>query len=109
VIYLFESKYFINSLTLRQYINKIRKKHPEINIYVYGSYARGEDLETSDIDILIIGKINKEDIINDIDEISKRLGKNINAKIFSSFEWIKMKEKDKAFYERVEKDKIGVL
>lgn len=43
-------------------------------IVLYGSYAKGESIEGSDIDLLILGKENK---IN-IEEFEKRLGKKIH-------------------------------
>ena len=76
--------------------------------YLYGSAARGEDIEDSDIDLLFIGKINRRSIIEEIDNLSKKINKNINFKIFNKIEWLNIARKDKAFYERVEKDKIRI-
>ncbi len=83
----------------------LSEKH-SFQAYLYGSAARGEDVETSDIDILIIGKIKKEEIMPEIQKQSAKLKKPIKIQIFTSLEWAQMAEKDKAFYERVEKDKI---
>ena len=47
-------------------------------IVVFGSYARGEDVETSDIDILIISKERKE--IN-LDKFERKLKRKINLLI----------------------------
>ena len=77
-----------------------------IRAYLYGSAARGEEVESSDIDILIIGKVKKEEIISEIQKQSSKLKKPIKIQIFTSLEWANMAEKDKAFYERMEKDKI---
>ncbi|MBS3055799.1 MAG: nucleotidyltransferase domain-containing protein [Candidatus Aenigmarchaeota archaeon] len=43
----------LKKFLVRQY------NHPKV-IFVYGSYAKGEDLENSDIDIAIISKLKKE-------------------------------------------------
>lgn len=77
-----------------------------IEIYIYGSAARGEDIENSDIDLLVMGKISKEQIFPDISTVSKQIGKKIKFIIFSPFEWSQISRKDFPFYERVEKDKI---
>lgn len=77
-----------------------------VKAFLYGSAARGEDVEDSDIDILIIGKVKKEHIISDINRIAAEIDKRIKIEIFSQQEWSQMAKKDKAFYERVEKDKI---
>ncbi len=79
-----------------------------VQIYLYGSMARGEDLEDSDIDLLIIGKTS-EDILTTIRKIESELGKRVKASFYSEVEWSKMARKDPAFYERVEKDKIRLV
>lgn len=52
-------------------------------IIVFGSYTRGEDIENSDIDILIISKIKKE--VN-LEDLEKRLERKINAIIVSALD-----------------------
>ena len=51
--------------------------HPK-SIVLFGSYSRGEDIETSDIDILIISKVKKEPKLSGIE---KKLKKKINLMI----------------------------
>lgn len=74
--------------------------------YLYGSAARGEDVETSDIDILIIGKVKKEEIMPEIQKQSAKFKKPIRIQIFTSLEWANMVHNDQPFFERVETDKI---
>ena len=83
-------------------------KQINAEIYVYGSAARGEDIKDSDIDLLIIGRLNRKDVIEEIDKLSKKINKRISFKIFDRKEWSLISRKDKAFYERVEKDKIRI-
>jgi len=54
--------------------------HP-LAIVLFGSYSRGEDVESSDIDILILSKV-KKDI--DFNNFQKRLKRNINAMIIDN-------------------------
>ena len=86
-------------------ISKISQKY-KVKIYAYGSAARGEDHEESDIDLLIIGQIKKEEIIRDVKKVEETIGRPITIQIFSPQEWSAMAKKDPAFYERIEKDKI---
>lgn len=51
--------------------------HPK-SMILFGSYSRGEDIETSDIDILIISKVKKD--IN-VESIEKKLKRRINVMI----------------------------
>lgn len=95
----------LNNLLKLTKIKDISKKY-NIQIYLYGSSARGEDVEESDVDLMIIGKVKKEDLIEDINKISEDIGRKITFKIFSPMQWSELSRKDRAFYERVEKDKI---
>ncbi len=95
-----------NIISLQE-LKKLKKKGLEI--YLYGSASRGEDTEKSDIDILVIGKIERRDIVDVIDEISKKINRKISFSIFSSVEWSMMRKKDNAYYNRVEKDKIRLI
>ncbi|MCK4521534.1 MAG: nucleotidyltransferase domain-containing protein [Nanoarchaeota archaeon] len=97
----------INTITQLQELNKLKDKN--IEIYLYGSSSRGEDTEKSDIDILIIGGVKRNEIINLIDNISKKINKKISFNIFKNIEWSMMQKKDKAYYERVEKDKVRLI
>lgn len=101
-----EIKLLDTLLSLREFKNISGKYN--IKIYLYGSSARGEDAEESDVDLLMIGKIRREDIIEDINRLSDRIKRRIKFEIFSSLQWSEMAKKDKAFYERVEKDKIEI-
>ena len=89
-------------------LNLLKDLNKNIKIYLYGSSARGENTSTSDIDLLIIGKIHKEEIINHIKDISDKIKRDIKVEIFTPQEWAEMIKKDPAFYERAEKDKIEV-
>lgn len=74
----------------------------ELEVYLYGSCARGENNENSDIDILILG--NKQGNI---------AGSISNEKIkplqLTFLEYSNLARKDKPFYERIEKDKIRLI
>lgn len=71
-----------------------------VELYLFGSAARGEDDEKSDIDILLIGPDR-----SGIEELRK-IGRRIKVTAFTPLEWSRMAREDPAFYERVEKDRI---
>ena len=99
---------FTLSTPLIQEIKDI--KNGSIRIFLYGSYARGEDTEESDIDMLLISK--KEDrnkVIGATSNLGRKYGKEIKISACSQEEWLAMREDDPAFYERVEKDKIELI
>ncbi len=69
-------------------------------IFLYGSFARGENDEKSDIDLLVISK--DRDIIKKL----KVLDDRIKVSFYSPLEWSMAARKDKVFFNNVEKDKI---
>jgi len=95
----------LTNIIILESLNSLAKKH-NVKIYLYGSSSRGEDTKDSDIDLLIIGNIKRHNIIEEINKLSKKLNKKITLQIFNNLEWANLERKDKAFYERVEKDKI---
>src|SRR3989344_9334663 len=89
----------LKTITQLSSITKIAKKYT-LDIFLYGSASRGEDAEKSDIDLLIIGKIKKEEIMTEIHSCSQKIRKEIRLQVFTSLEWSKLVQKDPAFYER---------
>lgn len=75
--FLFYKKAY-NLLSLYELRNLIAEFiHPKA-IILFGSYSRGEDVEASDIDILIISKVKKE---LKFPELEKKLKRKINIMI----------------------------
>jgi len=95
----------LDNILLLSGVGELAVKH-NVKVFLYGSSARGEDVETSDVDVLIIGKIKVEDIIKDIKKISEEIKMEINIKVFSPMQFAELSRTDRPFYERFEKDKI---
>lgn len=76
-----ESEQFILYKKLYNFysLEKLKKRIVEeiypTSIVLFGSYSRGEDIETSDIDILILSKLKKE---LSLEIFEKELGRKIN-------------------------------
>ena len=85
------------------------KKPENSEVYLYGSCARGDYSTDSDMDLLIIGKARRTEIIRDMESLERKMGRRISFNIFTDLEWSKMAKQDKAFYERVEKDKVRLV
>lgn len=69
-------------------------------VFLYGSFARGENDEKSDIDLLVISK--NRDVIKKLKAFDAR----IRVSFYSPLEWSMAARKDRAFFDNVEKDKI---
>jgi predicted nucleotidyltransferase len=89
-------KIFINVSELNPLIDKI-KMHSD-RIILYGSCADGTDTEKSDVDLFILTE--KKDTVNA--EIRRfKTDRKIKPVLADHSEFLKLKEKDKAFYEQV--------
>jgi len=62
-------------------------------IILFGSYSKGEDIETSDVDLIVISKVKKE--IN-FGKFEKILSRKINAMFIDKLEKLDDNIKDKA-------------
>ena len=67
-----EYKKIYNLYSLLEVKKKINEEiHPK-TLVLFGSYLRGEDIETSDIDLLVVSKIKKETDFSKQEKILKR-------------------------------------
>jgi predicted nucleotidyltransferase len=78
-------------------------------IYLFGSAARGEDTDKSDIDLLIIGTVDNNTLVALTDKMHKLLGREVNPVRFDPMEYASLYQKNKAFYENLERDKIRLI
>ena len=61
---------------------------PRINrAFVYGSVARGEDTASSDIDLMVIGEVSLDDVLEALTPLEKQLRRPINPSIYTLGEW----------------------
>jgi len=86
-------KYNLDKLRESGIVNFLIKEfnNPKV-IVLFGSFAKGENIEKSDIDLLVVTTIKKE--IN-LDKFEKILEHKIQLFLFSSKELENMKEKNK--------------
>ena len=62
--------------------------------FIYGSYAKGKENYLSDIDLVIIGSPNEDKLIEELDELEKKIRREISYKIYS-FKELKNEIKEK--------------
>jgi predicted nucleotidyltransferase len=91
-------KIFVNIYELYNLVQLLQDKSTKI--VLFGSCALGEDTMESDIDILIIAE-EREKVRGILKSVS--LSRDIAAIVLSPTDFMKAKEKDKAFYSEVTK------
>lgn len=55
--------------------------------FIYGSVARGTETAGSDVDLLIVGSVDFGSVIESLHGVERKLGREVNAKVFSRREW----------------------
>ncbi|MFH1310735.1 MAG: nucleotidyltransferase domain-containing protein [Candidatus Omnitrophota bacterium] len=65
--------------------------------FIYGSFARNQERAGSDIDLLIVGKVDEDVLLKGINAAEKLLKREINYTIFSREEFLKKKKAKDAF------------
>ncbi len=74
--------------------------------YIFGSYAKGNFQENSDIDILLVGSYEHGAIFKIINPLEKILGREINVVDYSLKEFIKKQKAGDDFISQVLDDKV---
>jgi len=55
--------------------------------FIYGSTARGNELASSDMDLMVIGDVDLDALDNAIDSIEEEVGRAVNYTLFGVGEW----------------------
>jgi len=84
-------KIFLKFELADELISKTLKKFEIKYALIYGSFARGTETETSDLDLLIIGNVDRDSISHSISNLSSKIGREINFIL-----WIEKIFQDKA-------------
>lgn len=82
---------------------------PDFEVYLYGSTARGEDAEESDVDLLIIGKIGAGKRMKLAKAVEKAIGHEAKLVVMSRIEYAELPQKNSAFYENLDRDRIRII
>lgn len=73
--------------------------------FIYGSLARGEEIATSDVDLMIVGDLKISEMASALKKIEKSLDREVSITLYSPEEFaLKIKSSD-AFIKTVLKDK----
>lgn len=74
----------------------------EVNFaFIYGSYSAGDADRYSDLDLMIIGKIDLQDLATIIQEIEHEINRPVNYVVFPEEEWRTKRENDDPFISHI--------
>ena len=88
---------------------KLQKIKGIEHAFIYGSFAKGEEIKTSDIDFMIIGDIQQDKLVVALHKIEDEIGRTINYVSFTQKEAIDRIRKKNHFILNVFKDKKIVI
>ncbi len=77
--------------------------------FVYGSFARGEETAGSDIDLLVIGSVTLDDLLERLASVELSLRRPINPSIYSLEEWTAKLRDGHHFLNAIQKGKTVFL
>jgi predicted nucleotidyltransferase len=78
--------------------------------FIYGSFAKKEEVSKSDIDLFIMGKVDDARLLREIRRLEMLLKREINYSIFARDEFKKkVKEKDSFITDLLENPKIFIV
>jgi predicted nucleotidyltransferase len=69
--------------------------------FIFGSIARGEETEKSDIDLMIVGGIGLRVVTGLLSGVAQRLGREINPHVFRQEEFLERRESQDHFISQV--------
>lgn len=85
--------------------NTLKKFDGIDRAFIYGSFAKGEEREGSDIDLLIIGEVNEDKLIEVINNVERKLQREINYSIYGKEDFKKKKKEGNSFILDILKEK----
>lgn len=77
--------------------------------FIYGSYAKNKEKKSSDIDLVVAGKFNRNNFTDDIRRLESKLNREIDFTAYGEEEFKKEAKKEGSFLNLVVKDKIIIL
>ena len=77
--------------------------------FIYGSYAKGMEQASSDIDLLIVGDSNRKHLTSKIRELENRIQREINFNVYTEKEFTEKSREKGSFLAEVLEDKKILL
>lgn len=73
--------------------------------FVFGSVARGEEREGSDVDLMVVGEIRFEEVVGAVRPVEASLGREVNPSVFGEREFREKLREGNHFLRAVSREK----
>ena len=77
--------------------------------FIYGSYAKDRENYLSDIDLVIVGKINEDELITELDRLEEYLKREVNYKLYKPRDYRRLVKQKEPFIMEILRDKKIML
>ncbi len=103
-------KIIYSTIGLGDYLKNRLKDSNRIEFaFIYGSVARNEETEKSDIDLFIVGGIEERDLHELMSVIEREIGREVNYTLMTVKEFRERSNRGEPFMKRIEKEHKIVL
>ena len=77
--------------------------------FIFGSFAKGIETPTSDVDVLMIGNVNEDDVLRSISKTERRIGREINFILWTEKEFLEKAEKKIPLIKEISKTPVIMI
>ncbi len=108
--YLELKKIVYSTIGLGDYLRNRLKDSDQIELaFIYGSVAKNQEREKSDIDLFVVGEIEEEEIHRLVSDIERETGREINYTLMTKREFEERSERGEPFIKRIEGEEKLIL
>lgn len=69
--------------------------------FIYGSFAKGTEKSTSDIDVMVVGSVSTKEVVKALSQARHKLGRELNPSVYSTDDFINRYKAGNAFINRI--------
>jgi predicted nucleotidyltransferase len=105
------SSIVFKTIGIKGLLQKTLEKLSGIQVaFIYGSFAKNEANASSDVDLFLVGDIEEDELVREINELEKRLKREINYSVYSKRDFTEKKRKrDPFIVDLLENPKIFLI
>lgn len=100
---------FLKFEMLDEVISKDLPKEQIKYALIYGSFAKGTESQSSDVDLLVIGDVKEDDVLRSISKTERGIGREINFILWTEREFLERVEKKIPLIKEISKTPIMMI
>lgn len=109
VIYNELKRIFLKFEMLDEIISRNLPKEKIKYALIYGSFAKGTESQSSDIDLLVIGDVNEDALLRSISKTERTIGREINYLLWKEEEFLERVEKKIPLIKEISKTSVMMI